>query len=146
MIPSEADVDALLGTGAKIRSEFRWMRVGKTNYKAEVWLADTYEGARVKLVGTFNVRTQNLSYTLVWAGCRIRSLDVGGPSHPNPDGELLPTPHKHRWTDRYRDRVAYVPLDITSTQLRGIFYEFLAECNIEMEGAYIDLTEQGELL
>jgi hypothetical protein len=146
MIPSQTDVEAVLSRGAVIKSEFRWHRVGRTNWKAEAWLEETYEGARVKLVGTYNSRTHNLSYTLVWAGCRIRSLDIGGPPHPNPDGALLPTPHKHRWTDKHRDRWAYTPTDILSRGLRGIFYEFLGECNVSMEGDYLDPEEQGVLL
>ncbi|MCC6241753.1 MAG: hypothetical protein IT353_02880 [Gemmatimonadaceae bacterium] len=128
-----------------MRAEFRWRKAGRTNWKAEAFVDDTYEGARVKLVGTFNGRTRNLSYTLVWAACRIRSLDVGGPAHKNPDGESLPTPHKHRWTDTDQDQWVYAPTDINSQTLRGIFEEFLAECNIRFEGTFIDLVEQQEL-
>lgn len=145
MSPSEADVHALLNHGAVIRGEFRWRKVGKTNWKADAYLEDTYDGARVKLVGTYNEKVNNLSYTLVWANCRVRSLDVGGPPHPNPDGESVPTPHKHRWSDSDRDRWVYIPTDITETTVSGIFQQFLAESNVRFEGAYTAPESQQEL-
>ncbi len=145
MIPTEADVGAFLHNGCALRSEFRWKKTGRTNWKAEAWLDDTYEGARIKLVGSYNSRTKNLSYTLVWTNCRVRSLDVGGPAHTNPDGESIATPHKHRWTNTDRDQWVYLPTDITSTTLRGIFEEFLAESNIRFEGTFFEPVEQGEL-
>jgi hypothetical protein len=119
--------------------------VGRSSWKAEARIEEAYDGARVRLVGTYNSKTRNLSYTLVWASCRIRSLDVGGPAHKNPDGVVLPTPHKHRWTDTDQDQWVYSPTDITSQTLRGIFEEFLAECGIRFEGAYFDPVEQKEL-
>jgi hypothetical protein len=87
-----------------------------------------------------------MSFTLVWAGCRIRSLDMGGPPHPNPDGRLLQPPHKHRWTDAHRDREAYIPIDITASDREGVFHQFLRESNIRFDGQYVDAFEQGDLL
>lgn len=146
MTPNAADVEAFLAHGSVLRGEFRWHQVGRHNWRAEAWLEDTYEGAKVKIVGTYNSRIRNLSYALIWAGCRIRGLDVNGPGHRNPDGEWLETPHKHRWTDRDRDRWAYFPDDIVSTDRRGIFLEFLNESNIRFEATYVDAYLQGELL
>lgn len=136
---------AFLHQGSALRAEFRWRKTGRTNWRAEAQLDDAYEGARIKLVGTYNSRTRNLSYTLVWASCRVRSLDVGGPPHTNPDGERIPTPHKHRWSNADRDQWVYRPTDITSTSLRGIFEEFLAESNIRFEGTFFEPVEQEEL-
>lgn len=136
---------AFLQHGAVLRAEFRWRKGGKTNWKAEAYLEGVYENARVKLIGTYNARINNLSYTLVWAACRVRSLDVGGPPHTNPDGARLPTPHKHRWTSADRDQWAYSPTDITSNSLRGIFDEFLIESNIRFEGTFVAPVEQEEL-
>ena len=137
MTPSEADVFALLQQGAVLKGEFRWRRVDEYRWRAEAPLSDTYEDARVKVVGTYNERVHNLSYTLVWAHCRVRSLDVNGPPHRNPDGTRMPTPHKHRWTDAHRDRVAYIQTDITPTgTLEQIFREFLNESNIQFAGQY----------
>jgi len=128
-----------------VRGEFRWIRCGPF-WKAQVSLEDTYEGAKAKLVGTYNPKTGNLSYALIWAGCRIRGLDRFGPPHPNPNGELLPCPHKHRWSDRERDQWAYVPADITASDRHGVLLQFLAECNIRFDGLYFEAFEQGQLL
>lgn len=145
LTPTEADVSALLSWGAVIRGEFRWKKVGKTNWKAEVYLDETYDGARVKLVGTYNSRIRNLSYTLVWALCRIRSLDMNGPAHENPDGIRIETPHKHRWSNSDRDQWVYKPDDITETTVRGVFEQFLQESNIRFDGTFFEPVEQEEL-
>jgi hypothetical protein len=143
--PSAADVDAFLQFGSVIRGEFRWTKSGPF-WKAQVLIEDCYEGARVRVVGTYNPVTKNLSYALIWAGCRVRGLDRFGPPHPNPDGQLLGCPHKHRWTDSERDQWAYEPSDITASDREGVFRQFLAESNIRFEGTYVEALEQGSLL
>jgi hypothetical protein len=136
MRPREADVEALLTHGAALEGEFRWRPSGEGRYRAEAWLTEAYEGARIRITGTYNHRTRNISYSLVWGAHRVRGLDVGGPAHPNPDGEMLLSPHKHRWTDRHGSRYAYVPDDINSDRLEGIFHDFLAESNVRFLGQY----------
>jgi hypothetical protein len=143
--PSAADVEAFLNAGSAIRNEFRWVRSGPF-WKAQVALEDTYESARVRVVGTYNPTTGNLSYALIWAGCRVRGLDHRGPPHPNPDGVVLACPHKHRWSDGERDQWAYQPPDITAVDREGVFRQFLAESNIRFDGVYVEAIEQGELL
>jgi hypothetical protein len=143
--PSAADVDAFLQFGSVIRTEFRWIKTGPF-WKAQANLEDTYEGARVRLIGTYNPLTGNLSFALIWAGCRVRGLDRHGPPHPNPDGQLLQCPHKHRWTDADRDQWAYHPADITASDREGVFRQFLAESNIRFEGTYLEAYDQGSLL
>lgn len=145
MKPSQADVEAMIGHGARITGEFRWRPAGKLRWKAELPLQGTYEGARVKLTGTYNERGRNLSYSLIWGASRVRGLDVDGPAHPNPNGELIPTPHKHRWTDEHDEREAYRPTDIRLEGIEGILYDFLAECNIEFAGVYFPPHRQGDL-
>lgn len=40
-------------------------------------------------------------------------------------------PFKAVWTDKYKDKWAYEPNDITTgASIEQIFYEFLKECNI----------------
>jgi hypothetical protein len=44
-------------------------------------------------------------------------------------------PHKHRWDDVDQDNWAYVPDDIrTDVQPREKLLDFLAECNVRLEG------------
>jgi hypothetical protein len=76
---------------------------------------------------------------------QLRRLDVNG-SHTNrtPDREQWTRrTHKHRWSEAHRDAVAYtpagipdVPLSDVTSQLRGVFEAFLAECHIQTRGAY----------
>lgn len=146
MLPTEADVEALLSHGAIIRDSFRWRTTGKYTYKTEAWLEETYEGAPVRLCGTLNSRIMNYSYALIWGGARVRGLDMGGRPHPNPDGQMIAPPHKHRWTDEFQARVAYRPTDITETTVEGVLYQFLAECNIRFEGTYYKPSDQGRLV
>lgn len=139
MLPTQADVDALLAHGGTIREPFRWEKRGRSNYKADVWVEDMYEGARVKLSGTYNARTRNLSYSLVWHR-RVRGWDIGGPPHGG-----IPTPHRHLWVGAEVD-MPPEPLTVNSDSLEGILREFLAECNIKLEGDFIAAEHQGILL
>jgi hypothetical protein len=76
----------------------------------------------------------------------LRRLDVNG-SHANRTSDheqWMNRTHKHRWSEAHRDAVAYTPEDIpsipwsdvTGRHLREVFEAFLAECQIEMRGAY----------
>jgi hypothetical protein len=44
--------------------------------------------------------------------------------------------HKHRWTERFRDKEAYVPEDITApaSQPLDVWRQFCAEAGIEHQG------------
>ena len=64
--------------------------------------------------GSYNVLTLKLTYALIHRAVgRIYALDLGQ-DHRNPDGNLVGEKHKHRWDERYRDKKAYVPTDITA--------------------------------
>jgi hypothetical protein len=60
-------------------------------------------------------------------------LDVGGPDHTNPDGEIIPTPHLHIYKENFNDTWA-IPLPkelFTDTgNLIKTFIEFLEYCKI----------------
>jgi hypothetical protein len=65
--------------------------------------------------GSFNHEAETMTFALVHRGVgRIYGLDLGK-EHKNPsDNKLVGELHKHRWTDAYRDKVAYRPDDITA--------------------------------
>ena len=75
----------------------------------------------------------------------LRRLDVHG-SHTNrTDGEAWRSrTHKHTFSERHRDSVAYTPGDIPETPLtdvgpehyRGVFEAFCGEQNIRLTGEY----------
>ncbi|MGD0768071.1 MAG: hypothetical protein ABSB42_07730 [Tepidisphaeraceae bacterium] len=67
---------------------------------------------------------------------RIYALDLGK-DHRNPDtGQLIGEKHKHAWTEEYRDKVAYVPPDITepATNPRAVWTQFCQEAKIRHRG------------
>lgn len=60
-------------------------------------------------------------------------LDVDGPTHANPDGTVVPTPHLHIYCEGYDDKWAFpVPpdLDISSGDAALLLITFLAYCGI----------------
>lgn len=60
----------------------------------------------------------------------------------------LPEDHKHRWTEQYRDKQAYVPGDITAHQSDpvSVWSQFCAEARITHNGTMQDPPKfQGEL-
>lgn len=133
----EFEMDAIISAGKSITAnkiEFRPVSGRKHYYKMKVPVV--FDGPyRIDLIGNYNVRLGVYSFSLLCNSIsRIRCLDVG-PPHYNPDKALIPSPHKHKWTDKFGDEWAYCPNDITldggiTTNLR----EFLAECNIAFNG------------
>lgn len=62
---------------------------------------------------------------------RIYALDIGR-SHENPGGEVVGVKHKHSWSERYEDKEAYMPEDITSgpSDPISVWRQFCAEARI----------------
>ena len=77
-----------------------------------------------------------LSYVLILktAG-RVYALDLGK-DHHNPQCDHVGEKHKHRWTERFRDKEAYVPPDITADVADpvAVWQQFCAEATITHGG------------
>jgi hypothetical protein len=69
------------------------------------------------------------------AAGRIYALDLGK-DHRNPDGELVGEKHKHRFTEQFRDKWAYVPDDITFPAVDpvGVWKQFCTEARLRHVG------------
>lgn len=65
--------------------------------------------------GGFNPLIPALSFVLILktAG-RVYALDLGK-DHHNPQCNQVGEKHKHKWTEQFRDKEAYVPHDITAS-------------------------------
>jgi hypothetical protein len=64
--------------------------------------------------GSCNMLTQTLTYAMIHSKFgRIYALDLGK-EHRNPSGVQVGRKHKHRWTEKFRDKEAYEPDDITA--------------------------------
>ena len=86
--------------------------------------------------GTYNPVAGALSFTLVYSGHgRIYGLDLGK-DHRNPTGETVGEKHKHRWTEQYRDKHAYIPGDITAQPHDVVlaWEQFCVEASISHDG------------
>lgn len=86
--------------------------------------------------GWYNPETGKLSYSLfLKTDGRIYGLDMGM-DHTDPQGNDLGDPHKHEWSERYRDREGYAPEDITApvSDPISVWRQFCAEAGIGHNG------------
>ncbi|MFZ4826078.1 MAG: DUF6978 family protein [Phototrophicaceae bacterium] len=86
--------------------------------------------------GSFNALANTLTYALIHKGYgRIYALDIGK-DHHNPSCNNVGELHKHRWTEKYRDKEAYVPTDITAPVNRPVevWKQFCLEASITHYG------------
>jgi hypothetical protein len=135
---TNADFEELIDdTSKRIEGDIRWLddddHFPSVEFRVKV---DSSAGYPLFARGSFNVLNKALSYTLVHAQAgRIYALDMGR-DHRNPTGELVGDKHKHRWTERYRDKRAYVPEDITepSTNPVAVWGQFCTEAKISHTG------------
>ena len=87
--------------------------------------------------GRFNPLAGTLSYVLIHRGSgRIYGLDMGA-DHHNPTCEHIGEVHKHRWSDQFSDKQAYLPADIRSpwTDPVAVWREFCEEAKITHAGS-----------
>ena len=99
--------------------------------------------------GRYNPAAGTLTYALILktAG-RIYALDLGK-DHHNPQCEQVGEKHKHRWSERYGDKEAYVPDDVNApaSDPVAVWKEFCAEACIRLDGRMNPPPAiQGELL
>jgi hypothetical protein len=66
---------------------------------------------------------------------RVYGLDLGK-DHHNPQCNQVGEKHKHRWTEQFRDKEAYVPDDITEQAANpvSVWAQFCKEAKIEHHG------------
>ncbi len=78
------------------------------------WRVRSDAGWPLLVVGRYNPYAGKLSYVLLHRGAgRIYGLDLGA-DHHNPSCQRVGEKHKHRWTEAFRGKEAYVPSDITA--------------------------------
>lgn len=136
---TEAEFAAILEDHSKaIDGDIEWSRdedhSPAVEFRVEV-ISDA--GWPLILCGSYNGLAHALTYALIHRGTgRIYALDLGK-DHRNPTGELIGEKHKHRWTERFRDKEAYVPTDITAlvNQPVDVWVQFCSEAKITHRGA-----------
>ena len=136
-ILSEAEVERIIDLPKRITGSNQWRRQEDGNWYMELPV-EAPEQWPLRLYGRFNPRTGNYTFILFCGRLNLRRLDVGK-HHHNPECEDVGTPHKHRWTDRFRDKWAYEPAEMNNGDPIGdTFANFLAECNITLEGRFVE--------
>ena len=135
---TEVELAALLADTTKaITGDIRWEEdedhSPAVEFRAEI---TSQAGYPLFVRGSFNPLAQTLTFAIIHASSRrIYALDLGK-DHHNPSCTSVGEKHKHRWTDRFRDKDAYVPDDITqpATNPVAVWQEFCFEANITHNG------------
>ena len=86
--------------------------------------------------GRYNAAAGTLNYALILkTEGRIYALDLGT-DHHNPQCDQVGEKHKHTWSERYRDKEAYVPTDVTASVSDpvAVWKEFCIEAGIQHNG------------
>ena len=135
---TETELDALLADTTKtVVGDITWTEdedhSPTLEFRAEI---TSQSGYPLFVRGSYNSLAQTLTYAIIHASSRrIYALDLGK-DHHNPSCTHVGDKHKHRWTDRFRDKDAYVPDDITqpATNPFAVWKEFCAEAKITHQG------------
>jgi hypothetical protein len=135
---TEAELAALLDDPEKeIVGDIAWAQdedhSPSVEFRVEVSSAAGYP---LFIRGSYNRLAKTLTYAMIHAGSRrIYALDMGK-DHHNPTCENVGEMHKHRWTERFGDKCAYIPGDITRpvTDPVGVWNEFCVEAKITHRG------------
>lgn len=113
---NQADFEVIISDASKcIDGNITWQTNPQhalwVNFRAEI---DSVSGYLLLIQGSYNPIIDALGYHLIHPPYgRIYGLDLGK-EHKNPDGSRIGEKHKHRWSEIYRDKRAYVPPDITA--------------------------------
>lgn len=138
MVLTNAEFDSILAdTSKRIEGDLVWQPDEDHSpcfeFRAEVVSS---AGWPLFIRGSFNPLIGALSYVLMLktAG-RVYALDLGK-DHHNPQCDHVGEKHKHRWTERFRDKEAYVPTDITADagDPVAVWKQFCAEAKISHQG------------
>lgn len=102
-------------------------------FRAEVF---SEPGWPLFIRGSYNRLAGALTYAIILkTEGRIYALDLGK-DHHNPQCTQVGEKHKHRWSEQFRDKEAYVPDDITApvSDPVAVWAQFCTEARINHKG------------
>lgn len=145
----QTEFDAMMDDASKrIEGDLRWRddpdHSPALEFRAEV---QSDAGYPLRVNGRYNPVAGTLSYTLIHRETgRVYGLDLGA-DHHNPTCQRVGEKHKHRWTDQFADKLAYVPNDITASpdDPVRVWQQFCAEAKIDHRGSLERPRPQEEL-
>lgn len=88
------------------------------------------------ICGSYNPLIPAVTYALILKTVgRVYALDLGK-DHHNPQCNQVGEKHKHRWTEQFRDKEAYVPDDITepASDPVAVWLQFCTEAKLTHNG------------
>ncbi len=150
MALSNAEFEAILADTSKcIDANIVWQEDEDhspcVGFRAEV---SSEAGWPLFVKGSYNCLIGALSYVMILqTDGRIYGLDLGK-DHHNPQCDQIGRIHKHRWTEKFRDKEAYRPEDITrpANDPVGVWSEFCAEAGLRHNGVMnVPSFNQGDL-
>ncbi len=135
---TEAELKVILSdTSKRVDGDITWSEDAdhspSREFRANVILE---EDNALFVKGSFNALAQTLSFAFIYRGIgRIYALDLGK-DHHNPTCQYTGEAHKHRWTEKFRDKEAYVPQDIRSSAVDpvAVWKEFCSEAKLVHNG------------
>ena len=147
---TQSEFEALMDDNSKtIQGDLSWVEDEDHSPTVE-FRVDVTSGTGYPLFvrGTYNASVNACAFALIHRGAgRIYCLCLGK-DHHNPSCQYTGEKHKHRWTELYKDKEAYVPTDITAdaSNLALAWQEFCKEARISHTGTLrIPPPIQGDL-
>lgn len=113
---TQEDFDILIeDTSKTINGDIEWNtdedHSPSVEFRAEI---TSDPGYPIYIRGSYNSLIDALTFAIIHKSVgRIYALDLGK-DHHNPSCHNVGEKHKHRWTEAFKDKDAYVPDDITA--------------------------------
>jgi hypothetical protein len=142
MIFTESAMKIILNDSTKIiNGDIRWQKDEDHSPTVEFFVSvDCESGYPLRIRGSYNVKCQNLGFSMILGGNgRIYGLDIGTDHrNPKPLNGNIGKLHKHIWKNAYKDKYAYVPDDITAgaNEVLKAWQEFCVEAKITHCGTF----------
>lgn len=137
MLTDQEFATILDDTSKRVTEDVIWRRAMGHSSASEFRVAvQSDAGYPLDIVGRFNPAAGKLSYALIHKSAgRIYALDLGS-AHHNPTCERVGDIHKHRWSEAFKDKQAYVPADVTADwqQPVEVWRQFCDEAKIKHTG------------
>lgn len=135
---SNKEFEAIINDSTKrIVGDIIWRededRSASMEFRAEI-LSES--GWPLFIHGSYNRLIPALSYVMILKTVgRVYGSDLGK-EHHNPQCTQVGERHKHRWTERFRDKEAYHPLDITASVSDpvSVWEQFYHEAKLTHDG------------
>ena len=132
---TDAEFAAILAGAKRIAGDIAWSD-DEDRSSALIFRAEIESDWPIFVQGRYNRRAGTLTYALILKLVgRIYALDMGR-DHHNPRCDQTGEKHKHRWSEQYRDKEAYVPDDITApvSDPVAVWRQFCIEARIAHDG------------